>query len=152
MAKKKPTPATDAPATDAPASTGPSTAMIALFANNPGVDIGKLERRNMPQMIKPGDVPMGGIVSGEIIKIVNSPVSTVKGKLLWLKHSSGTEFTFPCTGVIRNALAPGLEGKDVDAALQAEVGKLFFAKRTMDKQSQKYKKNMFMFDVFTQSQ
>jgi hypothetical protein len=113
----------------------------------------KAERRNMPQMIKPGEVPLGGIVSGEIVKIVDSPVSTVKGKLLWLRHDNGTEFLFPCTGVVRNALAPGMEpGKELQAALEKEIGKTFIAKRLPSKTSAKYKKEMYMFDVFTVKQ
>lgn len=119
-------------------------ALEKLLASGKGV-----ERMNLPQMVKPGDVPLEGIVSGEIVKICNSPVSTVKGKLLWLRHENGTEFMFPCTGVVRNALAPGVEGdKDLVAALEKHVGKTFIAKRTPGKQSAKYKKEMFMFDVF----
>ncbi len=127
----------------------PSANMLALFAAPAGVvDSTKLVRRNLPAMVKPGDVPLGGIVSGEILKIVDSPVSTVKGKLLWLKHSTGQEFLFPCTGVIRNALAPGKDGKELAEALDKEVGNVIIAKRTESKPS-KYKKEMFMFDVFT---
>ncbi len=157
MAKKKTNPVasteTEAPA---PGQIAPSTAMVALFAANPNaaaiIDESKFKRRNMPQMVKPGDVPMGGIVSGLIVDIVDSPVSTVKGKLIWIRHENGTEFTFPCTGVIRNALAPGKDGADLDKALRAEIGNLIMAKRVPDKQSAKYKKNMFMFDVFTAKQ
>ncbi len=127
--------------------------MLALFAAPAGIsDATKLVRRNMPAMVKPGDVPLGGVVSGEILKVVDSPVTTVKGKLLWIRHSSGQEFLFPVTGVIRNALAPGLsddeKGKHLTIALQKEVGNLIVAKRTESKPS-KYKKEMFMFDVFT---
>ena len=126
---------------------------VALFgapAGNLETLIAKAERRNMPQMLKPGEVPEGAVVSGEIIKVVDSPVSTVKGKLLWLRHDNGTEFLFPCTGVIRNALAPGVEaGKELQAALEKEIGKTFIAKRMPSKQSAKYKKEMYMFDVFT---
>lgn len=150
MAKKNIPPATNfatESAADA-AKSAPSAAMLALFA--PGASLPEnLKRRNLPQMVPPGDIPVGAVVSGEIMDVVESPVSTVKGKLLWLKHESGTEFTFPCTGVIRNALAPGLSGKELDDALKKEIGKQFYAQRTLDKQSQKYKKNMFMFDVFT---
>ncbi len=137
------------------AAAAPAVTALAIFGAPAGGDIeklmasGKIERMNMPQMVKPGEVPMDGIVSGLIMKVVDSPVATVKGKLLWLKHSTGQEFTFPCTGVIRNALAPGVEnGKDLSAALEKHVGKTFIAKRTPSKQSQKYKKEMFMFDVF----
>lgn len=143
MAKKT------APATPA-TSSAPSAAMIALFAKPENLDTTKLVRRNIPMMIKPDSVPIGGAVTGEIIAIVKSPVSTVKGMLIWIKHESGTEFTFPCTGVIRNALCPGVTGeKEVEAALNKEVGKKFVALRQENKPNDKYKKDMFMFDVFT---
>ncbi len=131
----------------------PSNAMIALFSGS-DIDTSKLVRRNLPQMIKPGDVPLGGTVSGEILKVVNSPVSTVKGKLLWLKHDNGTEFMFPVTGVIRSALAPGIKAddKELQSVLEENVGHLFIAKRTESKQSEKFKKEMFMFEVFTVKQ
>lgn len=146
--KNTPTPK-DTTENTAPASSGPSAAMIALFAK-PSTDVSKLVRRNTPMLVKPDSVPVGGAVTGEIISIVNSPVSTVKGKLLWLRHESGTEFTFPCTGVIRNALCPGVTGeKELEAALAKEVGKQFVAIRQENKPNAKYKKEMFMFDVFT---
>lgn len=132
-----------------------STLAMTLFGGNPAANEGlekllaKAERRNMPQMIKPGDVPMDGIVTGKIIKIVDSPVTTVKGKLLWLQHEGGQEFTFPVTGVIRNALCPGVEEKELRAALEKEIGKTFIAKRLPGKISGKFKKEMFMFDVYT---
>lgn len=130
-----------------PVAAGPSKGLLALLAPT---NTGKLVRRNMPAMIKPGDVPIGAAISGIVKGVVNSPVSTVKGKLLWLQHESGAEFTFPATGVIRNALAPGVDGdKELTAALEKYVGKTLVAKRLDDKTSAKYKKSMFMFDVFT---
>jgi hypothetical protein len=133
-------------------ATAPSPAMLALFQSGGDVEksYGKLERRNVPQMIKPSDVPVGQAITGEIVKIVPSMKSDIKGKLLWLRHESGQEFLFPCTGVIRNALIPGVEGeKDQTAALEKEVGKILVCKRGADRMSGKYKKPMFMFDVFT---
>jgi len=155
MAKKNETPAA---ATTAVATTGPSAAMIALFqqpANMPAVD--KLKRRNLPRLVKPDEVPIDGVVSGEIIAICPSPSSTVKGLVLHLKHASGQEFTFPCTGTIRQALAPGTTNDDakLSAVLAKEVGKQFFAKRLPDGATTKYSgkegtpKRMFQFDVFT---
>lgn len=136
-----------------------NTMAMQLFGTPAGGSIEKLignaERRNLPQMVKPGEVPLDGIVSGEILKIVDSPVSTVKGKLLWLRHESGSEFLFPCTGTIRAALASGIpaeNGKELQAALEKEIGKIFIAKRMPSKTSAKYKKEMFMFDVYTVKQ
>ena len=120
------------------------------------IDESKVERRNAPAMLKPGDIPVWTpenpvLLQAEIIKIMDSPNSTIKGKLLWLRAPSGHEFTFPCTGVVRNALAPGVKAddKELTTALEKEIGKTLFLKRTPDKTSAKYKKNMFMFDVFT---
>lgn len=130
--------------------TAPSAAMLALFAPDRNALPARVERLNMPRMYKPDEIPVGGIVSGEIVKILDSPVSTVKGKLLWIRHANGEEFTFPCTGVIRQALAPGVQDneKELIAALNKHVGKQVFFRRTPDKLSGKWRKNMFTFDVF----
>jgi len=109
----------------------------------------KLVRRNLPPFLKPGEIGIGITVSGEIIAVVDSPSTTVKGKLLHLRHSSGTEFTFPCTGSIRNALAPGKKDDELEKSLQQEIGKTIYLTRMADKLSEKYKKNMFIFDVRT---
>lgn len=150
-AKNTPTPVdTDSTkfAAESAAAAGPSLAMTALFSGKSALPT-HVKRRNMPQLIVPDTIPVGGIVSGTIMDIVDSPVSTVKGKLLHLKHESGVEFTFPCTGVIRNALAPGKSGPELEAALKKEIGKVLYAQRQPDKTSAKYKKTMFMFDVYT---
>lgn len=129
----------------------PATNALAIFQTGDAVevDLSKMKRRNMPQMVKPGDVPVGSVIQAEIVDVVDSPVSTVKGKLLWLRAPNGQEFTFPCTGVIRNALAPGKDDKEVKEVLEKLKGKTLVLKRTADKQSAKFKKSMFMFDVFT---
>ena len=128
----------------------PASTALAIFVPAGGeVDLSKMKRRNMPQMVKPGDVPVDAVITAEIVDVVDSPVSTVKWKLLWLRAPNGQEFTFPCTGVIRNALAPGKDDKEVKEVLENLKGKTLVLKRTPDKQSAKFKKNMFMFDVFT---
>lgn len=126
-----------------------NTAMAIFTAGGAATIPQNLKRRNMPTMILPADVPINSVISGEIMAIVDSPVSTIKGKLLHLKHESGQEFTFPCTGVIRNALAPGKKDDEADKALAKEIGKLFYAQRLADKPNKQYKKNMYMFDVYT---
>lgn len=149
MAKQKET-------TEAPAEQPkPSTAMLALFQPNQAMldriqqaKKGLLERRNMPVMYKPGDCPQGVPIIAKIIKFMPSPVSTVKGKLIWLASRDGSEFTFPLTGVIRNALVGGAEGKEQDSQLEKEIGKWLILVRREDKPS-KFKRSMFMFDVFT---
>lgn len=120
-----------------------------IFTPAGAIDFSQFKRRNLPAMIKPGDVAVGGIIEAEILGVVDSPVSTVKGKLLHLQ-AGATEFTFPATGVIRNALAPGKDGDELQAALEKYIGKIIILVRTPDKMSAKYKKSMFMFDVYTQ--
>lgn len=130
----------------------PSPAMLALFNAPAGMEK-KLVRRNLPQLVKPDQVPVGGLVSGVILKIVEQASKTGDAMFsLWLRHESGAEFLFPVGGVIRNALLPGVDRKDVAAikkGLTAEVGAMFAAKRLDDKQSESFKKKMFVFDVFT---
>lgn len=114
-----------------------------------GPDIETLSRRNLPPMIKPDSVTMGLAIQGTIVKIVPSPSTEIKGRLLWLNYK-GTDFMFPCTGAIRNALAPGLKDDDkkLDEMLEKEIGNYFYAKRLPNKPS-KYGKSMFVFDVRT---
>lgn len=132
-----------------------ATAATAPVAGNPlfgAVDETKFVRRNIPQMIRLGEIPVGSSITGEITGIIESPVSTVKGKLLTLKHPSGIEFSLPCVGDIRTSLVPGIKRDDdkaLVAALQKEIGKQFAAKRLPDRVSAKAKKSSFKFDVFT---
>ena len=122
---------------------------LTMFAAPGSIDVSKFKRLNMPGMVKPGDVPVGAMVIGILMGVFKSPVSTIKGNLLHLKLESGQEITFPATGVIRNALAPGVTGEDeIKKELEKFTGKTLVLVRNGDKQSQKYKKNMFMFDVF----
>jgi hypothetical protein len=142
----------------APIARGPSPAMLALFQPIDQAKLDKLKRRNIPRMVKPDQVPIGATISGRIKQIVNSPTSEVKGKLLWLVNDSGTEFTFPVTGVIRSALAPGIKNDDekLTEHLEKELGKMFYARRQPDGEDLKHGvqpdgrgKKMFVFDVFT---
>ena len=131
----------------------PSSAMLALF-NAPAGAEKKLVRRNLPQLVKPESVPVGGVVSGEILKVTEQQSKSDKKPMfsLWLRHDTGVEFLFPVGGVIRNALLPGVDRNDVAGirdGLEKEIGNSFVAKRTEDKQSETFKKKMFMFDVFT---
>jgi hypothetical protein len=114
--------------------SGPSSEILALIQS------GKAQRRNMPKMVKPSDIPVGGMVVGEIVRFVNSPVSTIKGKLVWLKLESGQEITFPVTGVIRAALSDNLD---------EEIGKILIAKREESIQNKKFGRDMYLFTIFT---
>lgn len=154
MAAKKKNSKTVAQVEASPIAAGPSAGMLALLAP---MDTSKLvlKRRNMPRMVLPKTVPIGSAISGEIMAILDSPTSAIKGKLLHLKHESGAEFCFPATGVIRQALAPGATEKDLVATLEKNVGKLLVVKRLEDGTTTKYcapgeaAKKMFVFDVFT---
>lgn len=115
-----------------------------------------MKRRNLPQMILPKDVPIGAIIDGEILDVVDSPVTTVKGKLLHLRVANGQEICFPVTGVVRQALIGAYdkdkddkEGSQLMKLLQKEIGQRFIAKKCPGRESAKYKKEMFVFEVFT---
>lgn len=114
----------------------------------------EFKRLNLPTLLKPSQVPIWTpehpvVLRGTVVKVCDSPNTTIKGKLLWLKCANGTEVTFPCTGVIRNALAPGVkdDSDKLDAALNEYVGKELVFRRNPDKENGKFKKSMFMFDV-----
>lgn len=140
--------------------------MAQLFTNETKpLDESKLERLNAPRLLKPDQVPVWTkenpvTLQGEIVRILPSPNSTIKGFVLWLMTPGGVELTFPCTGVVRSALAPGAKIDDTNgttlkestaalaAALEKHVGKTLFLKRTANQMNAKFKKDMFMFDVF----
>ena len=146
----------------APTQPAPSAAMLALFSGKGALSkaLG-VKRMNMPKLIKPSDIPIGGIISAVIVGIVKSPVSTVKAPLLHLAAitindkneivKTGQENTFPVTGAIRQALAPGRpkdeSGETLTKVLNEHVGKLLIAKREADGHSKTYDKDMFIFDV-----
>lgn len=145
----------------------PSSAMQALFAARPAAIMESMKRRNLPQLIKAVDgdkenIPVGGRVTGIVVDVVKSPVSTIKGSLLWLHlvtestdgngeivlAKTGIEICFPATGVIRSALAPGIEG-EVNALKEMAKykGFLFAAQRLENKVNKTYGKEMTMWDV-----
>lgn len=130
-----------------------------------GMDEEKMERLNLPRLLKPDQVPVWTqenpvILQGELVRVCPSPNSTIRGFVLWLKTPSGTELTFPCTGVVRSALAPGVKIDDTNEtteekttkalydALQKYVGKTLFFKRTESVMNKTYQRDMFMFDVW----
>lgn len=124
-----------------------SAATNSIFQASLEVDTNKFQRKNVPQILKAGDMPVGGGFQAEIVSVVDSPVSTIKGKLLWLKTANGQEFTFPLTGDVRNSLAPGKEGEELDKALKPFIGKTLVVKRAADKAGSE--KKIVKLDVFT---
>jgi hypothetical protein len=130
-------------------ATGPSPAMLAMFAARVDVNKKSMKRLNLPQLIKPDYIPVGGQISGKILAILDSPVSTIKGKLLHLETKAG-EFCFPVTGAIRSALAPGVKDDDIKLRekLEKYVGQYLYAERGMNKPS-KFGRDLFTFEVYT---
>lgn len=142
MSKPTKTDTTPAPVAAKPAGV----TMLDMFKPVEGeVDnSAKLERRNLPPIIKLEQVPIGSAVQGTILKVVDSPTTETSGKLLWLSYK-GTEFTFPAIGTIRSALAPGLkDDAKIEAKLKTEIGNYFYAKRLPNKPS---KKTLMVFEV-----
>lgn len=146
----------DAPA--AVATRGPSQAILALFSTSGSlkVVINKSDRKTLPMMVKPKDCPIDGILQGKIVKSIDSPVTTIKGKLLWLELDGGREVLFPCTGVIRSALAPDVDAdskKDLQVALDKHIGKILTLQRLPNGQTKKgaeegKTRDMYLFDVY----
>lgn len=141
--------------------------MSALFSRETKpLDESKVERLNLPRLLKPDQVPVWTpdnpvTLQGKIHRVCPSPNSTIKGFVLWLITPSGMEVTFPVTGVVRSALAPGckIDDKNAEAeerstkalatALEKHVGKILFLKRTSNQMNKNFKREMFMFDVYT---
>lgn len=105
----------------------------------------KIKRLNLPPLLKAGMIPVGQAVSGELVAVVDNFTGKedMRGsKCLHLKHASGTEYMLPLTGVIKKCL-PEPEKK---------IGKKFYFTRLPDGVSAKYKKPMFQFDVFEETE
>lgn len=147
--------AADPNAQETASTSGPSKAMLALFARPSGIDLSKARRVNLPAMILPKNIPIyteenQAVLICEIVKGVNSPASTVKGKCLWIKLPNGDEKLLPCTGAIRQALFPGVEAdspKLIDEINKLK-GKSYAFKRLDNTVVNKYKKDMYSFDIF----
>lgn len=125
-----------------------SSPFAALFSKPTEVQLDSSKRLNMPVMMKQKDFPVGAILQGEIVKVVDSTVTTVKGKLLWLRLADGTEITFQCTGDVRSALAPDAGAEDKPAlqkALEKHVGKMLTLKRGVDNGNTR---SNYSFEVF----
>jgi len=115
--------------------------------------IGKMKRRNIPQIVKPADIPIGSTITGTILDVLRSPKASVKGVLLHMSDGKGNEYSLPVTGSIRQALVPGVKRDtqfdEIKKLLTPEIGRKFAATRLEDGFSDEFKKNMYRFDVFT---
>lgn len=107
-----------------------------------------LKKLTLPPLVKPEQVAIGSMIDGVIVALVASISDKVKeGKLLHLKHASGTEFLFPLTGTIKKSLG-GFEG------VTEKIGKHLFLVRLEDGETDKYgakgdaPKKVYMFDVY----
>lgn len=156
--QKNPVPVKTDEQTTAVATRDPSPAMLALFGTSGSlkVAVNKSDRKTLPMMIKPKYCPIGGVLQGKIVKSIDSPVTTIKGKLLWLELDGGREVLFPCTGVIRTALAPDVEAeskKELQTALDKHIGKILTLERLPNGQTKKgaeegQTRDMYLFDVY----
>ena len=111
------------------------------------------KKMNLPPLCKPETIPVGSVLSGEIVRIVPS-ISKRKdmadSKLIQLRHESGTEILLPMTGVIKQALG-GFEGAE------KLIGKTLVVVRNPDGETTKYgspndpPKKVYMFDVYVKT-
>lgn len=106
------------------------------------------KKLTLPPLLKPEQIPVGSMVSGEIIKLIDSISDKApEGKLVHIRHESGSEFILPLTGTIKKALG-GFEG------VKEQVGKKIVIVRMPDGETRKYTgpndppKKVFMFDVY----
>jgi len=133
-------------------ATGLASSMLANFTRPAGeVTLPKnLKKLTLPPLIKPEQVPMNSILSGEIVGLAESisPRADMKeSRLIHLRHETGEEFLFPLTGVIKKAVGG-------NAGITDNIGKMLFIHRKPDGETMKYAakgegpKKVFMFDVY----
>ena len=138
----------------------------------------ELEKVTLPPMLDFKTVPVGTVFSGKVIRLVENFTGKAdmrKARLLYLRHSNGTEFLLPLTGVIKNSLKQyliddpagkakalkemkesGASAKDLADTelcdfytLSSDImGKVLYIKRQADRPSKKYGgKPMFDFQI-----
>jgi hypothetical protein len=109
----------------------------------------KARKLNLPPLVRMKDVPIGTIISGKVKAVIENFTgkSELKGShvLHLTAPDNETEFLFPATGVLRQALTRDSEGNKVE--IKSFIGKTLFIKRTDNQMNDKYKKEMFMFDI-----
>jgi hypothetical protein len=132
----------------------PATATASTFALcQPAEEVklpAKLKKLTLPPLVKPEQVAVGSILSGEIVALaasISGREDMRQSKLIHLRHESGTEFLFPLTGVIKKALGG-------ESGVTDNIGKMLFIQRQPDGETMKYAakgegpKKVFMFDVY----
>ncbi len=143
------------------ATTAPNPFVTALVATDKKFDNEKIVKLTLPTLIKPDHIPVGGVVGGEIVRVIinftgSKEDSMRSSRVIYLRHASGTEFLFPVSGVIRNSLRDYLAEPDTKDATERATGFLkdnqivgwkLWVKRNEDSVDKKFKKRMFMFDV-----
>jgi hypothetical protein len=109
-----------------------TTVKPSIFTKSADLNLKNAKRLNLPDMVMQSQVPEGEALVGELLKVVDSTASTVNGKLLWLKLTSGQEILFPATGSVRGALAAGVDTKEAKAmqtAFEKHLGATITFKR-----------------------
>lgn len=130
------------------------SAFAAGLAETDAVETAGLKRLGMPTLIKPGELPINQPIVAEFIDALPSPAKSVKGNIVHFR-AKGTDFCLGVTGVIGNALCPGVEKGPLQLEkLQEYKGKTLTIIRRPDGNSKNHtdeygnQKRMFMFDVF----
>lgn len=111
---------------------------VKTLLSEPGALTKGMKKRSRPPLIKPASIPIGKSLAGTVKAVMPSFKAGIKGEL-FLLDVKGTEVYFPITGVIKNALPDP----------KKEIGKKIEFVRLPDQMSGKWKKPMFVFDVFT---
>jgi hypothetical protein len=145
-----------AAATTEAEATAKKNYMLTLFKAPSGIDLSKAKRKNMPSMIKPGDIPIfteenQAVLICKVIEGVKSFKSTVKGICIHVKLANGDERLLPCTGAIRQALVPGIEADDAPKLIKAVgelKGNVYAFKRLPNTMNKQYNKEQFIFDIY----
>jgi len=101
------------------------------------------EQASLPPIVKPREMPIGGVLFGIITGIMDSPIAEYKNRVLQLtRWTDKLRFCFPITAVIAGAL--GKTAKEQDN----KIGMRVIIKKTGTKPSKKGKKDTNMFEVF----
>ncbi len=154
-----------------PAKAVYETPTLSVVAGDSPKTLSKLEalmvstpKISMTDLVDAKALPVGAVVSGIILEVRKSFNPKVSEPLLLLEHTNEetkekTQFLFPVTGTVREALAPGMKRADTDAAkaalkaqLESHIGNLFIARKKDGKLNKEHNKDMHMFDIWSVKQ
>jgi hypothetical protein len=122
--------------------TAPVHSLVKLADQVDASEFAGFEEASLPPIVKPREMPVGGILFGIITGIMDSPIAEYKNRVLQLtRWTDKLKYCFPITAVISGALGKTEQEQD------EKIGMRIMIEKTGTKPSKKGKKDTNMFRV-----